>query len=1108
VDPDARATLLSILAKAHGDDTALAWLNDQKLNVHDLTANGISIVCNSHLAKEDYALVKGILKNLSEKHFEECPYLLLLRGVVRFASVLAKPEQRLAVMGLQLDIRRVRPITPDAETAAILDGAIQDVRLLVPVLKNLWLHKTIRIAEDYIFWMELLHPAHRQAALAQLASDMLEPRTAPKRIQFALAYLPNFDSAPLLKHLENRATFGGLNEDELRAGLAIHMNNHENTAPLAAFIAQQREKLDDTFGKLPIRGIEIQALANAGDASGARAVLDAIRDAFEPDELTRLNAIISTAEGADPVTEFKRAYDTTKTTEALRDLIARLTKHGDFRSIGPYAEELFAKTGDPMDLAFAARSYARAGDNDNFMRIVENNAILDRDSRLRRHYAWQMLSRGRLSEALAEARQLAQEATSRDLDLEIAIAIESGEWETLSQPLSAYLQAAANVPAIALIRAAHLSQAAGQGPLKDLVSAALAKGSDDSHVLLGAYIVYVEEGLEEHKEEAHQWFRRAFDLSGPDGPIQRFELKDILEKHTEWTEQTRRIHEGITRAEIPLIIGTVGLRTTLVDVVLRNFTRNTGLTDARRKVVVPLFSGRRRPEAFGDVKRVALDFTALLVLGWLGILPKVFNTFNEIVLPSGIFRDLFEGRRRIREFQKSRLRRAERIQHAIASGKIKVVRTSLSRRDPLVVEVGEELAGLLRVAESTDGFVLRPAPVHKPGLLNQDADVSPYAQRLADMHSLLGVLQDNGLTDQSTEESAKRYFALQDKGWPTPARPDPNRPLYVEGLGLNYLDFVGLLDIVLRTFPQVLVDSSTADEAAELVEYDNHTTEVLQVIDVIRESVQKAQSEGKIVYGPHRSRKVDDDDDDEAFDSSTVNLITNLAQVEVAVIDDRALNKEPFVLDNSGHRARAVTSLDMIEELRRRQVISDDERRALRHRFRIAGASLIPFDTEEIVVAALRCTGTDSAELRAMKESVHLARVATLPRFPSEIPWFATTMVAIKNAIIGVWAKEPDHKRAALLANTIRDLQPHPEDWVDQWEGQVPPDWVNAVSLMLVAGLAMPFELRREEPRQAYDNWLEKEILEPLRTQAPDIYMAVVKHIRSLINSVAEGKNE
>jgi len=1110
VDPDSRSTLLSIIARQRGNDAALAWLEEQNLNVYDLTDNGIITLCNFHLVMENCTRVKDILESLDEKQIEDCPYFLFFRSVVRFASILAKPEQHLALMGMQLDIRRVRPVTPDAETAVVLNSAIQDARRLVLALMELGLQETISIAEDYIFWFELLHPELSKAALTQLASDMQKPATALKRIHFALAYLPDFDPALILKHLENRVAFGGLNEDELRAGLTILMHNHENTAPLAAFIAQHREKLDATFGKLPIRQIEIQALARAGDASGARTILNANNDEINPEEIVCLNAMISMAEGADPVTEFKRAYDETGTTETLRNLIGILTERNDHRSIGPYCEELFARTHDPMDLAFAARSYARAGDNDSFLRIAETNkAVLERDSELRRHYAWQLLSRGQLTEALVQANRLAETATTRDLDLEIAISIDSGDWEALAQPLRAYLQSAPNVPAIALVRAAHLAQAAGQGPLKELVEAAVARGSDDPNVLLGAYMVYVEEGLEDIKDEVRQWFRRALDLSGPDGPIRQFELKDILEKQTEWIEFTRRIQDGIARGNIPLVVAITGLRTTLVDLFLRNFTRNIGLTDARRKVAIPLYSGRRRPASFGEVKRLALDFTALLVLGWLGILPKVLETFNELVLPSGIFRDLFEGRRRIRELQKSRLRRAERIQQSIASERIKIVRTSFARLDPMVAEVGEELAGLLRVAESTNGIVLRPAPVHKPGILNQDADVSLYTHRLADTHSLLRFLQDEGLTDQPTEEVATRYFALQDRGWPEAVCPDPSRPLFIDGLGLIYLDSVRLLDMVLAAFPQVFIHSSTADEVAALIEHDNRTLEVLQVIDGIRESVRKAQSAGKIVYGPHHSRKPNGDDDDggdKAFESSTINLMANLVQADVAVIDDRGINKEPFVLDNHGHRARVVTSLDMIEELCRRKIVSTDERRVLRHKLRCAGATLVPLDKEEIVFAALRSRGADSAEFRAMRESILLARVANLPRFPSEIPWLATTAITIKSAIMEVWVREPNHNRAAALADAIRELQTHPEDWVDQWDGQVPPGWVNAVNHVLVAGLALPVELQEEGLIQAYNRWVESSVLEPLRSRAPESYAAVVEYIRTIINSIAEGQ--
>jgi hypothetical protein len=48
---------------------------------------------------------------------------------------------------------------------------------------------------------------------------------------------------------------------------------------------------------------------------------------------------------------------------------------------------------------------------------------------------------------------------------------------------------AETLPALNLIRAAHIAQASGQGPLMDLIDAALRKGSDDPNVLLGAYML-------------------------------------------------------------------------------------------------------------------------------------------------------------------------------------------------------------------------------------------------------------------------------------------------------------------------------------------------------------------------------------------------------------------------------------------------------------------------------------------------------------------------------------------------------------------------------------------------------------------------------------------
>jgi hypothetical protein len=1101
-DPESQATLLSILAATKGDEVALAWLSEKGLSVERLTTNGVIALCHINLRRDDIAAVKATLDRITSTQVEECPYLLFLRGAVRFASLLSKPDQKLALQGLQLDVRRVRPIVADTQVAAELDAASADLQRVVSLGKELGLRDATRVAEDYLVWFDLIHPSHRDAALARLRSDMEEPATALRRLQFAFAYDPAFNPEPIVRHLEKRESLGGFDDEELRAALLIALHG-QATAPVAAFIAKHRAQLDATFGKPGIRFIEIQALAKSGDAVNARAVLNANRSEFDAEELVRLEAQIAAAEGADPVAEYKRAYESTKTADTLRSLIASLAERDDYRSIAPYAEQLHALTGDPRDISYAATAYARAGDEDGFVRVIEaHRTILDHNVDLARHYGWQLFNRGRLKEARDLAQSLQSKPDGRDLDLEIAIAIETGEWETLSQPLTACLQMSDTLPPLTVMRAAHLSQASGQGPLMDLVAAATAKGGDDPNVLLGAYTLYIEKGLEDQKDEAQAWFRRALELSGPDGPIQQFELKDILAKQIEWNERTRKINEGISRGDIPLVIGAAGLRTTIVDIVLRNFARNSALTDHRRRASIPLFSGRRVVGRVGSINRIALDLSAILVLGWLGLLPKVLDTFPEIVIPAGTFRDLFEGRRKIREYQKSRLQRAERIDRAIARGKLKIVRSSLPPHDALVTEVGAELAGLIRAAEAANGFVLRPAPIHRPGVEEMpDADISAHESILVDTHALLAALAKYGAVDQATEQTAKRYFALQDKGLPKSAVPDRARPLYIEGLGLIYLDTVHLLDTVLDTFDEVYIDSSSQDEASALIEHDRHVAEVLRVIDLIREAIRKAQAAKKIVFGPHRAPGSDDAD---GLELSTINLISDLMKSDAAVFDDRGLNKEQFVEDRSRHRAPTLTSLDLIEELRGRNLITDDERRAFRHRLRIAGAALVPVDADEITQAALRSQQTESAELRAIRDSVSLARVAEVPRFPAEIPWFASTVLAVKNAVLNVWIREKDFARAASMADAVLAIAINPEDWLARWEGNAPPDWIETIKIVVLAGLALPVELEGTELMNAYHNWLERRVLEPLRTNAPDVYRALVEHIRRFVNAAAE----
>jgi hypothetical protein len=1103
-DPDAQATLLGVLAKAKGDAHALAWLGNEHPAVEGLPANGVITWSQILLRQEDFEATEALLNTITPRQITECPYLLLLRGAVRFATLLPKPDRKLPLFGLQLDVRRVQPIYPDDDVSARLDAAARDFHELIPIVTGLELRETARLIDDYLVWFDLVHPARRAAALQKLRADMAEPGRALSRLQFAYAYdTEHFNPEPIQQYLDRREALVGLTEAELRAAFVI-VTHTTDAARVAAFVARHRTSLEASYGKPGIRLVEIQALARSGKSADARALLEASRTEYDAEEVARLTAEVATSEGADPVEEYKRAYQAVETPETLRALIAVLTIREEHRSIGPYAEELYDLTDDIRDLSHAAQSYANAGDDENFLRVVEAHpAVLDRSAAITRRYGWALFNRGRMKEARQLLERYQADTTRRDLNLEIAVAIETGDWESLSQPLTAVLQAADGLDGLALIRAAHLAQASGHGPLQGLLAAAIAKGGDDPNVLLGAYTLYIEEDLEELKSEAHDWFSRAVALSGPDGPVRAFELKDLLKQQIAWNEHTRKISEDVISGDIPLVVAAGGLRTTLVDLILRNFTRNVALTDGRRRVFVPLFPGRRPPARIAEAKRVALDFSALLVLGWLGILPKVFEAFSEIVLPAGAFRELFEGRRRIREHQKSRLDRAERVQRAISRHKLKIVRSALPPHDPFVEEMGTELAGLLRTAETSDGIVLRPPPIHRPGIEDQrDADISAHAGRLADMHALLATLRNEGVVDQPTEETAKNYFDLQDKGWPASARPEPSKPLYIEGLALVYLDTVGLLDIVLSTFKEVYIDASTQDEAEALIEHDVHTAAVLRVIDTIRDVVRKAQTSGKIVFGPRR--KAEESEDDDGAELSALNLIANLMQTNAAVFDDRGLNKEPFVVDVLGYRTQIVSSLDVIEELAARGLLTTDERRLLRHRLRLAGAGLVPVDAEEIVFAAERSRDVESADLKAIRESILLARRADACRFPAEIPWFAQSLHAVKSAVMQIWLTEADHKRAAALASAVLELRLQPEDWVEPWGTQTPPDWVEAANSAIISSLALPVELPEGPIVEAYNAWLEQEVLEPLRLRSPIAYRAVVGYVRTFVDHFLE----
>lgn len=1102
-DADSVSALLSILLKERGDDAALQFLLERKAASTDLTAGGVVALSQIYLRKGEFSALNSALDALSDQQLSEAPYLIFLRGVCRFAAVFPKHYRTSVMTALPIEVSFAEPSMGDSELATQLDRAISDLERVLPLTQELDLRMAARVVRWYVTWCKLLHPYRHAAALTQLRLDMQSPTNAVQLVLLALHFDPEFNSTELEAWLARRDALGGLDEYEFRAALSLRIHGADPKG-ITGLIATHRTVCEESLGKPLALVVELKALAKSGDVASARVLLEEGRSILEPAILQQLEAEIATAAGADPVSEHLRIYESTRSLIALRGLVDALIRKQDHRALGKYAELLYAETEDPEDLVNCAKAFARAGDHENFIRVMQEHPFLiERDRTLKRALAWRFFDAGKLRDAQQIADELAKTEGERDLNLEVALAIESGRWERLALPLGAYLRDQDRYDGLTLIRMANLAQVSGHGAFQELMQAAVRKGQTSAEVLLGAYTVAVEGGLEDAKPQPHTWFQRALELSGSDGPIQRFEMKELLERQIAWRDRSRKINDALVAGDVPLMLAASPLGTTLVDAIVGNFVRNVELPDTRKRAAIPVYTGIREPIAVGGLKRVALDVTAVLVLGWLGLLPQVFDLFPEIILPAGLLRELFEGRTRIKQFQKSRVGRAQHIKTLLSNG-LRVHRPSGARSDTLAQEIGVDLAGLLTAAELNNGVVVRPAPVLQLGFDGQrEADMSPHSSRLSDMYTLLQALRDLGAVDQATESAADKYFRLQDRGWPQSVRPEKARPLYLDDVAVSYLQTTNLLDAVIRAFDTVYVGSDVEEEAVGVIEMDRQSTEILRLLDDIRGDIIKADEAGKIVFGPRAPNSEADD-----HELSTMHLLADLRGADAVVFDDRSLNKNPFATDRNGHNARTLTSLDLIEELVRRSVISQDERQSLRHRLRTAGAALVPLDSDELYGAALRSGSYESAELRAMRESIALAGLREMPRFPGEIPWYLLLNRAVKGALIKVWAAEGKGDRVEALSDAVFSLQPNAADWLSRWHGSPPPNWVEAANRVMVASLAFPVELAAQEVIQRYHRWLDVRVLQEIRDTDPGRYQLVVEQIRSFILGVAEAKNE
>jgi hypothetical protein len=1107
-DPEARLAMFNILLRTRGFDAALTWVRSESLNVTDFNAAGaLNLVITETQAKEfDVALAHT--NSVPASYLSQCPVLHLVRAQLGLASILPIDQKAALFHGVPIDPSMLQ-FASGAKSQDIIRAALADIQTLLGLLPELQLGELEKFLLEFELWLQLELHDTREAARERVAKEIADPDRTLRRVRLALGYGVPFNQDALNRHLTAHKELGGWTPEERFAAFLLAYHSRD-LAKLAGFFEKNHDELFSQRDLPPsaLAGMEIEALARSDRIEQARAHLALHTGPHLNAEQARdINELLIGIESGDEIEGLRRRYSVSGELTDLRLLIVTLRAKRDHIQLATYAPSLARATrtvGDfelAMQTLYQSRQYKELISlSDEFPDIY---ALNDEFASLK---GWSLLHLGRVREARTIGRELwKRRGGALDRELAINTAVETGDWGYLQLIVTHEAERTDDLPVPELMRLARLALEVNSAYVDRFRDAALKKEPDDAQTNLSAYILAVERGDEYQGSQAQAWFQKAVNRSGENGPVQKVSTKELVAQAQGWNRHVEHIDKLLRGSQLPLFVAAKALRRQLVDLTLGQALRNVRHQDARAHFPVFAFSGKRSPLDTAGFRSPALDLTTIIVLDYLGLLDTVLKHFERPVIAPGTLATLFIERQFLRIQQPSQRAKAQRIQALIASGQLRILPQPQNIRNELGRDVGRDLADLLATAQREGGLVVRSAPIYKVGsFLEETVDLAAFSSTLTDSLAVLSFLSRFGKIERATADAAKAYLHQVDKSWPNAPAVDANSKLYLDDLSVTYLDYVGILEPLTRNVAAVFVPHEVGEHVKGMLSYADFTNDVLAAIERMRAIISAALDGGHVHYS---ARRLSDKQDEDENVHPTLDLLFDLSQIDLAVSDDRCLNKEPFWADAASKRVPAGSTLDVLLGLKQAGRLDAPGFWGARHKLRMAGFYAVPLDVDELKHHLERATIAGGAlletpELRAIRESMVLPKLADA-FMPGEDHWLATLRHTIIRTIRDLWVNEPDVAVAEAKADWLISVLPDPMAWCVDPENEA--SWTTArQQAAYQTGLLMIFVCSEKSRRERYFEWLEQRVLAPLQTNQPELWDSALEFVKSYIPRLME----
>ena len=1114
--PAARSAAFIIVTHNEGAESALDWLKQAGIDVTQLDSDGKVCFLINQLDLDRWDVANNSLEAITDQDTAEAPILHYLKAITRLLTAI--PEEYRGYVRRQVPfLSGYFPIASnkaamDARKAArryFSDAAVAARKLNCP-------HATV-LAEDYDLWLALADPDGYAHGKQRLQEKLRDTKSALHMVPLALQFGIKLDQAVVEKEIGRQIALNGdITRDAATARLALAFKQ-KSPGDAASYIARYYDELVKYIDQKSLRFLQIEMFSHAELPGKAKDILELLlSNGLSEIEESRLQRMISEAEGTDPVEGLQKQFEKSDSLDDLISLVHELQINKDGEKLCEYGELLFKRTSDRYD---AEQLTTALNNTHRFAQLVEfvqaNLDLLPQSKQMQLLYAWALYHEGALLESKKQLEQIGDESDHpyyRMLQINLGIGL--GDWNSLHGYLVKEYGQRDKRSAVELMQAAQLAFYLDSPQAKNLLLSATAKaGADnDASVLANAYLLASNTGWKD-KTKAIKWLQKAADLSNKNGgPLQAISMKTLLEQKPEWDRRVSEITRLLVCGEIPMFLAAWSLNKSLVDLTLFPALSNLSKIDPRRRVAIPAYSGKRQPPQFDPTgTTVGIDATALLTLSFLNLLDKALDFFKSVWIPHSTLPWLFEEQQNALFHQPSRIKTAQKISGLLTKGVLEKFTPSTTADSELADQIGDELALLIAEAEKdrdndAQRVVVRSSPVYRiSSLMEEEADLTPHASVLTSCLPIVKKLRQKGQITKAEWEKARAYLQLYEKPWPNEPKIADNTILYLDSLTITHFLRLGILEKLKAAGLRSIVSPKVFEESDNLIDYENIADNVKEAIERIKEAVSSRIATGKIkVCRRHYS---DNPEEQTIINEPNAGVVALIQQCDAVISDDRCFNQHVNIGDGSS-QATVFSTLDLLDTLVAHEKISIDERLEYRTKLRRGGYFFIPVTEDELLQHLKNASDTgeyiETAELKAIRENMLQIRMHDWLQIPEEAPWLAATIGTFSCAIRSVWTNGADLSIAENYSDWLFN-QIDARGWAHRFAPEHADNIIRRagrVEHILILLISLPNV--QQKVQNAYNSWVKQRILSPIKEQSPELYVLLLDWYKGKIAEMIE----